>query len=106
MNDRIFYETDEGGVAVLIPTGELPLEVVARKDVPQGKAYVYGTIDDLPEDRIFRGAWEMEEFTPDGYGDPEGYQAEKAAEEAEKEAQRRPGMRPAMETEGAENEAS
>jgi hypothetical protein len=93
MNDRIFYETDEGGVAVIIPTGELPLEVVARKDVPQGKAYVFGTIDDLPEDRLFRGAWEMEEFAPDGYGDPEGYWAEKAAEEAEKQANRPGPMR-------------
>jgi hypothetical protein len=39
MNTRILYATPEGGVAIIIPTGELPAEVVARKDVPQGVAY-------------------------------------------------------------------
>ena len=91
MNQRIIYATPDGGVAIIIPTGELPTEVVARKDVPQGVPYKIvdlADVEDVISDRTFRGAWEAEEFTPDGTGDPEGYAAEKAAEEAEKEAQR------------------
>jgi len=91
MNQRIIYATPEGGVAILIPTGELPAEVVARKDVPQGVPYKIVDLADIEatiSDRTFRGAWEAETFTPDGTGDPEGYAVEKAAEAAEKEAQR------------------
>jgi hypothetical protein len=83
MNQRIIYATPDG-VAIIIPTGELPTEVVARKDVPQGVPYKIVDVAEIPSDRTFRSAWEAETFTPDGTGDPEGYAAEKAAEEAAK----------------------
>ena len=66
MNQRILYATPEGGVAILIPTGELPTEVVARKDVPQGVPYKIVDVSEIPSDRTFRNAWEAETFTPDG----------------------------------------
>ena len=85
---RIIYKTPENTVAILIPSGELPIETVARKDVPQGVGYKIVEDADIPSDRTFREAWEAEEFTPDGFGDPDGYWAEKEAERLAEEAAR------------------
>jgi hypothetical protein len=92
MNSRILYGTPDGGVAVLIPTGELPVEIVARKDVPQGVGYKIVDLADIEStisDRTFRSAWEADFTDPDGFGDPEGYWAEKEAERVAEEANRR-----------------
>lgn len=70
---KIIFTNAEGGVAILVPTGELPIEVVARKDVPQGVPYKFINAADVPTDRTFRNAWVAEPFEPDGYGDPDGY---------------------------------
>jgi len=64
MNQRIIYQTDEGGVAVLIPAPEWlaqegnTIEALAAKDVPAGKPYKIVDVSDIPEDRTFRAAWE------------------------------------------------
>ena len=65
---RIIFQTESGGVAVIIPTGELPIEAVAQKDVPAGIPYLIVDVADIPSDRTFRGAWEADFTTPDGYG--------------------------------------
>ena len=57
MNQRIIYSNPDGTVAVIIPTGELPIEEVAAKDVPEGVAFEIVTTDEIPADRTFRGAW-------------------------------------------------
>jgi hypothetical protein len=57
--NRIIYPTPEGGVAVIIPTGELPIEEVAAKDVPEGVPYEIVDEADIPSDRYFRNAWVM-----------------------------------------------
>lgn len=86
---RIIYPTPEGGVAILIPTGELPLEEVARKDVPDGVQYKIIDATDVPTDRTFRDAWEADIASPDGHGIGaaawfiEQFQAEIAKIEAE-----------------------
>jgi hypothetical protein len=51
----IIYKNNEAGVSVVIPTGELSIEEVLKKDCPQGTI-----IDDstLPS-RDFRNAWEL-----------------------------------------------
>jgi hypothetical protein len=54
---RIIYQNSEGGVSVIIPTGELPIEEVAAKDVPEGVAYEIVEDDAIPSDRTFRNAW-------------------------------------------------
>tara|TARA_R110000824_G_scaffold158050_1_gene331632 strand:+ start:294 stop:482 length:189 start_codon:yes stop_codon:yes gene_type:complete len=58
---RIIYETDDGGVAVIIPTPEYLLthtmEEVAAKDVPAGANYEIVEDSVVPSDRTFRGAW-------------------------------------------------
>ena len=64
MNQRIIYQTDNGGIAVIIPTGELSLEETALKDIPTGVKYKIIDASDLPQERDFRNAWEFD-FTTD-----------------------------------------
>jgi hypothetical protein len=69
--NRIIYQTDDGGVAVIIPAPECPLtiEEIAAKDVPTGKPYLIVDVADIPTDRTFRNAWEVDESTlTDGVG--------------------------------------
>jgi len=54
---RIIYQNESGGVSVIIPTGELSIEEVAAKDVPEGVAYEIVEDDAIPADRFFRNAW-------------------------------------------------
>lgn len=56
---RIIYTNNEGGISVIIPTGELSIEEVAAKDVPEGTPYEIVEDDAIPSDRTFRGAWVM-----------------------------------------------
>lgn len=56
---RIIYQNESGGVSVIIPTGELSIEEVAAKDVPEGVAYEIVEDDAIPSDRTFRNAWVM-----------------------------------------------
>jgi hypothetical protein len=62
MNQRIIYPTDDGGVAILIPTPEYlaehTIEELATKDVPSGKPFKIIDVSDIPTDRTFRNAWE------------------------------------------------
>ena len=54
---QIIYQNESGGVSVIIPTGELSIEEVAAKDVPEGVAYEIVEDDAIPSDRTFRNAW-------------------------------------------------
>ena len=65
---KIIYQQPNGGVAVLIPTGDLPIEDVCQKDVPAGVPYLIVSDGDIPSDRTFRNAWEADFSNPDGYG--------------------------------------
>ena len=73
MNQRIIYQTDDGNVAVVIPSDEVlekhTIEEVANKDVPSGKPYKILDVADIPTDRTFRNAWDVDESTlTDGVG--------------------------------------
>ena len=59
MNQRIIYQTDDGGVAVIIPAPDcgLTIERVAAKDVPTGKPYKIVDVSEIPTDRSKREAW-------------------------------------------------
>ena len=61
---RIIYPNGSGGIAVVVPTPEAletyGIHAIARKDVPAGQPYKIVDISDLPEDRTFRGAWEVD----------------------------------------------
>ena len=59
MNQRIIYQTDDGGVAIIVPADcGLTIEEIAAKDVPAGKPYQIVDVADIPTDRTFRNAWE------------------------------------------------
>jgi len=71
MNQRIIYQTDEGGVAVIVPAPECPLslEEIAKKDVPTGRPYKIVDVSEIPNDRTFREAWTVDESElTDGVG--------------------------------------
>lgn len=73
MTQRIIYQTPEGGVAVIIPSDEAlarySIEAIANKDVPAGLAYKIVDAADIPSDRTFRNAWEVDADTlTDGVG--------------------------------------
>lgn len=63
MTQRIIYQSDEGGVAIVIPAAEcgLSIEEIAAKDVPVGRPFKIVDASDIPTDRTFRDAWEYAE---------------------------------------------
>jgi hypothetical protein len=71
--NRIIYKTDEGGVAVIIPTQEAlekyGIQAIAIKDVPAGKPFKIVDAADIPSDRSQRDAWTVDEAElTDGIG--------------------------------------
>ena len=57
-NKRVIYANDEGGVSIIAPAPGATLEQVL-KAVPAGKEYKVVDVADVPSDRTFRNAWEM-----------------------------------------------
>ena len=71
---RIIYKTPENTVTVLTPTSEWTgtMEELAQKDVPKGLKYKIIEDSDIPSDRSFRNAWEVDEAElTDGVGEQE-----------------------------------
>jgi len=64
MNQRIIYQDNKGGVAIIVPADcGLTIEEIAAKDVPVGTPYSIVDAADIPTDRTFRNAWE---YSPNG----------------------------------------
>jgi hypothetical protein len=63
MDQRIIYPSNDGGVAVIVPTVDcgLTIEEIAAKDVPAGRPFKIVDVSDVPSDRTFRNAWEYTE---------------------------------------------
>jgi hypothetical protein len=69
MEKMIIYPQENNSIALVMTTGELPLEDVAQKDVPTGIPYlIVDSTTDLPENFDFFEAWEADFSNPDGYG--------------------------------------
>jgi len=69
MNQRIIYK-HESGIAVIVPTGELSVEETAKKDVPTGQPFAIVDVSEIPSDRTFRNAWDIDEAElTDGVGE-------------------------------------
>jgi hypothetical protein len=62
--NRIIYETDNGGVAIIVPAPEAVdlygIEAIAKKDVPAGKAFYIVDAADIPDDRTDRDTWTVD----------------------------------------------
>jgi hypothetical protein len=72
MSQRIIYEMD-GQVCIVVPSPEALTEwgiaAIALKDVPHGKPFKIVDVADIPGDRTFRNAWEVDASTlTDGVG--------------------------------------
>ena len=69
---RIIYQTRDGGVAVIIPSQEAldiyGIQAIALKDVPEGVKFKIVDVSEIPTDRAFRNAWEVDMTTYDGVG--------------------------------------
>ncbi|HEX4917148.1 MAG TPA: hypothetical protein VFV43_04555 [Limnobacter sp.] len=65
---KLIFPNDQGGICIITSTGELSLDIVAKKDVPFGAPYLIVDNSFFPEDRTFRDAWEADFSNPDGYG--------------------------------------
>lgn len=61
MSSKIIFQNSDGGVSVIHPAPGcgLSIEQIAAKDVPQGAAFQIIDASALPEDRVFRDAWEL-----------------------------------------------
>ena len=57
---RIVYPTPEGGVAVVIPSGEVSIDTLIGTVVPPNTPYKIIDTVDVPTDRTFRNAWEYQ----------------------------------------------
>ena len=73
MTQRIIYQNDEGGIAIIVPSPEAVeqygIEAIALKDVPAGKPFKIVDTADVPSDRTFRAAWEVDQAVlTDGVG--------------------------------------
>jgi hypothetical protein len=73
MTKRIIFQNDEGGIAIIVPSPEAVeqygVEAIALKDVPAGKPFKIVDTTDVPSDRTFRAAWEVDQAVlTDGVG--------------------------------------
>lgn len=69
---RIIYMQSNGVLAVLCPSPneQRSLDEIAKKDVPTGLKYKIVNVSEVPSDRTFRDAWEInEDELTDGVGD-------------------------------------
>ncbi|CAN7625395.1 hypothetical protein [Aminobacter sp. LjRoot7] len=66
---RIIFPSGDG-VAVIAPAEKigLPIEEIARKDVPAGVPYRIVDASDIPDDRSQRELWAADFSQPDGHG--------------------------------------
>ena len=67
---KIAYQDVDGNLNIITPVlVDILIEDVASRDVPEGIPYKILEDSDLPTDRTFRNAWELDFTNPDGYGD-------------------------------------
>lgn len=60
MNNVIIFTNELGGVSICKPTGEIPIEIVQLKDIPEGKQSYIVDDETLPKnDSDFFDAWEQ-----------------------------------------------
>ena len=80
---RIIYKNQDNSVSVLIPSQEAlsfaTIEQIAEKDVPYNLPYWIVPTSDIPTDRTFRNAWEIDE----SFGEPDGFGGESNELDAE-----------------------
>lgn len=73
---RIIYKNQDNSIAIIVPSDEAltfaTIEQIAEKDVPYNLPYWIVPTSDIPTDRTFRNAWEIDE----SFGEPDGFGGE------------------------------
>ena len=57
MSKIIYIDPEENILAVVHPTGEVPIDELAKTVVPEGVSYEIVADNAIPSDRTFRDAW-------------------------------------------------
>jgi hypothetical protein len=57
MSKIVYIDPEENILAVVHPTGEVPIEELVQRVVPAGVSYQIVDDDTIPSDRTFRDAW-------------------------------------------------
>lgn len=67
---KIIYPNGNGGIMLIVPASDcgIPVEEIARKDVPAGLPFLILNDEDVPEDFTFFAAWEADFSEPHGDG--------------------------------------
>ena len=80
---RIIFKNKDNSIGIITPTREAlsfaTIEQIAEKDVPSNLPYWIVPTSDIPTDRTFRSAWEIDE----AMGEPNGFGGESNEFDAE-----------------------
>ena len=80
---KIIYKNKDNSIAIVTPSVEAlsfaTIEQIAEKDVPFDLPYWIVPTSDIPTDRTFRDAWEIDE----SFGEPDGFGGENNEFDAE-----------------------
>ena len=80
---RIIFKNKDNSIGIITPTSEAlsfaTIEQIAEKDVPSNLPYWIVPTSDIPTDRTFRSAWEIDE----AMGEPNGFGGESNEFDAE-----------------------
>ena len=72
----IIFKNQDNSIGIITPTSEAlsfaTIEQIAEKDVPSNLPYWIVPTSDIPTDRTFRNAWEIDE----SFGEPDGFGGE------------------------------
>lgn len=80
---RIIFKSEDNSIGIITPTDEAlsfaTIEQIAEKDVPHNLPYWIVPTSNIPTDRTFRDAWEIDE----SFGEPDGFGGENNEFDAE-----------------------
>jgi hypothetical protein len=62
-----YLPNSSASICTIQSTGVLPIEEIARRDVPPGLPYIFVDQTELPTSEFY-DAWEIDFDEPDGYG--------------------------------------
>jgi hypothetical protein len=73
VNKRVVFKQPDGTVSYLVPAPnclkKYTIEEIAAKDVPAGRPYKIIDVSELPQDPMWRDAWEIDDAElTDGVG--------------------------------------
>ena len=80
---KIIFKNQDNSIGIITPTNEAlsftTIEQIAEKDVPHNLPYWIVPTSNIPTDRTFRDAWEVDE----SFGEPDGFGGENNEFDAE-----------------------